>query len=157
MSSKIINWQLHNSFLQSSNRRGSEAGRQNFRSKRFSRNLKDKEPSHFKAQVRASRTEYSDFNEVSIKIDHNACKKVGVSQRVGASHEQEGSPNDGDRGEETLPIHVGHGEQRRRHQSMEDLSLQESTGIELARLLRVRIASSVLGMQLISPQLEMRT
>ena len=84
-------------------------------------------------------------------------KKVGVSQRVGASHEQEETPNDGDRGEETLPIHVGHGEQRRRHQSMEDLSLQESTGIELARLLRVRIASSVPGMQLISPQLEMRS
>ena len=40
---------------------------------------------------------------------------------------------------------------------MEDLSLQESTGIELARLLRVRIASSVPGMQLISPQLEMRS
>ena len=56
---------LHNSHFQPSNRRGAEAGRQNFRSKRFSRNLDKKEPSHFKAQVRATRTEYLDLSEVS--------------------------------------------------------------------------------------------
>ena len=39
------------------------------------------------------------------------------------------------------PGERGGGEtQRKRHQSMEDLSLQQTTGIELARLLRVRVS-----------------
>ena len=55
---------LFNSTFQPSTRRGAETGRQNFRSKRFSRNVEKREPpAHFKAQVRATRTEYSDVGE----------------------------------------------------------------------------------------------
>ena len=41
-------------------------------------------------------------------------------------------------------INPGGETQRKRHQSMEDLSVQQTTGIELARLLRVRLIAQLI-------------
>ena len=141
---------LHNSHFQPSNRRGAEAGRQNFRSKRFSRNLDKKEPSHFKAQVRATRTEYLDLSEVSrptiSTLSTTHMKEEHISQGVDAyQHGRRKETADGENREaETYTRltdedagHRGGETQRKRRQSMEDLSQQQTTGIELARLLRV--------------------
>ena len=91
------------------------------------------------------------------------------SQNVDASHKREGTVNGGTKEVETIPKLIGdaagHGgpaerggeTQRKRHQSMEDLSLQQTTGIELARLLRVRVSRQFLllpEMQLILPPIE---
>jgi hypothetical protein len=53
--------------FQLSSKRSSGTGKRNFRSKRFSRNAEKESSasaSHFKAQVQATRTEYSDVEEI---------------------------------------------------------------------------------------------
>ena len=69
-----------------------------------------------------------------------------MSQNVG-----EETFNNGTQEQETIDAAAGHGgpgerggeTQRKRHQSMEDLSVQQTTGIELARLLRVRLIAQL--------------
>ena len=118
-------------------------------------------PAHFKAQVRATRTEYSDVGEAAaaaVRATFSATMQTHSSERssvqiqiqsveenANAGH-QDGSGITGEENlhgsgpTETKPVddgRFGPELQRKRHKSLEDLNLQQTTGIELARLLRV--------------------